>query len=101
MIKRVHIFYSGQVQGVGFRYTTHNLATELNTASRSPERRITGWVRNLRDGRVELVAESEAETLRELLARIKQKFGSSIQRADEEWSDGTGEFVDFTIATTA
>ena len=48
------IFYSGRVQGVGFRYTTKQLAAEFD---------VTGWVRNLPDGRVELlvIAEDAAE----------------------------------------
>jgi acylphosphatase len=48
------IFYSGRVQGVGFRYTTKKLATEFD---------VTGWVRNLPDGRVELlvIADDEEE----------------------------------------
>jgi acylphosphatase len=46
------IFYSGRVQGVGFRYTTKKIAAEFD---------VTGWVHNLPDGRVELVAIAEDE----------------------------------------
>jgi acylphosphatase len=46
------VFYSGRVQGVGFRYTTKKLASEFD---------VTGWVKNLPDGRVELVAIAEDE----------------------------------------
>jgi acylphosphatase len=46
------VFYSGRVQGVGFRYTTKKLASEFD---------VTGWVKNLPDGRVELVAIAQDE----------------------------------------
>jgi acylphosphatase len=48
---RKHVWYSGHVQGVGFRYTAQRLAQRYH---------VGGFVRNLRDGRVELVAEGEA-----------------------------------------
>ena len=49
--RRLTVFYSGQVQGVGFRYTAKTVATGFE---------ITGTIRNLPDGRVELVAEGAA-----------------------------------------
>ena len=50
----MHIFYTGRVQGVGFRYTTKNVALGYE---------VTGTVRNLSDGRVELIAEGQREEL--------------------------------------
>jgi len=47
MAKRAHVYYSGSVQGVGFRFTAEDLARQNN---------LTGWVKNLADGRVEIVA---------------------------------------------
>ena len=58
MKKCLHVFYSGKVQGVGFRFTLQQIAKELN---------VVGWVKNLKDGRVELLAESDEDTLKELL----------------------------------
>jgi acylphosphatase len=58
------VFYSGRVQGVGFRYTTKKLASEFD---------VTGWVRNLPDGRVELLAIApDAEELDAFLTELEE-----------------------------
>ncbi len=57
--RRLHAFVSGRVQGVFFRARTCEVATRLGLA---------GWVRNLPDGRVELLAEGPGEALEQLLA---------------------------------
>ena len=58
------VFYSGRVQGVGFRYTTKKIAAEFD---------VTGWVHNLPDGRVELVAITEdEEELDAFLAEVQE-----------------------------
>ncbi len=88
MLRRIHVFYSGRVQGVGFRFTTEDLARDS---------RVTGWVRNLRGGQVELVAEAEESVLKDFLSRIEQYFRSYIQAADIQWQEPTGEFRDFGI----
>jgi len=88
MPRRVHILYSGNVQGVYFRATSEKIAKTLP---------VTGWVKNLDDGRVELVAEGEHAALDTLLAEIARAKGRNIERADTTWSDATGEFTDFVI----
>ncbi len=88
MLKRINVFYSGKVQGVGFRFTTEEIARGLG---------IAGWVRNLRDGRVELIAEAEESALRDFLSRIEQYFKNYIRDINVEWQVPTGEFKDFTI----
>jgi acylphosphatase len=57
-LEKVHLFVSGQVQGVGFRYSTQRQAMILN---------LTGWVRNCPDWRVEIWAEGEKEALTSFL----------------------------------
>lgn len=85
---RTHVIYSGRVQGVGFRYTAQSIARDLG---------LTGWVKNRRDGTVELLAEGTEEKLKELLGSIEQDFSSSIRDAEATWSEATGEFADFSV----
>lgn len=59
---RWHFYFSGAVQAVGFRYTALRKARELG---------LTGWVRNLNDGRVEMEAQGEAGTIRKLLLYLQ------------------------------
>ena len=60
---RKHIFFSGDVQGVGFRYRSY-IAQSLGLA---------GWVENLWDGRVEMEVQGSEVSIREMLARIQQQ----------------------------
>jgi len=88
MKKQVHIYYNGRVQGVGFRFTVESIANDLG---------VTGWVKNLRDGGVEITAEAEEDTLKDFLERIKKYFARHIQDVDIKWLAATGEFKDFGI----
>ncbi len=74
-LERRRIFYEGRVQGVGFRYTAARLAPGFG---------VSGSVRNLPDGRVELEAQAEPEGLRAFLDAIRGELGSKIHRASEE-----------------
>jgi acylphosphatase len=92
-IKRAHIYISGSVQGVWFRATAQGVAIDGN---------LTGWVRNLRDGRVEMVAEGAENNLEELIRWC------SVGPPDAEvtdvavtWSDPTHEFSAFLSGETA
>ena len=90
--KRLHAFVSGRVQGVGFRYFVRSAAQQLS---------LVGWVRNLRDGRVELVAEGEHTTLADFLAIVRRgPSGAKVTEVIEEWSEGSGEFDAFRIGGT-
>ncbi|GBD35497.1 Acylphosphatase [bacterium HR36] len=66
---RKHVWYSGHVQGVGFRYTAHRLAQRYGVA---------GFVRNLRDGRVELVAEGQPSEVEAFLNAVSQAMAGYI-----------------------
>jgi acylphosphatase len=86
--KQIHVYYSGNVQGVGFRFTSRDVAESLG---------VTGWVKNLRNGNVEIVAEAEEDRLKEFIERVKQLLSVYIQNADIQWLAATGEFKSFGI----
>lgn len=89
MKKRVHLLISGKVQGVFFRANTRDQARRLG---------LSGWVRNLPDGRVEAVAEGEEERLKELIDWCHHGPPGAIVRAVEvRWEDFRGEFSDFEV----
>jgi len=89
MKKRVHIFVSGRVQGVFFRANSKHFAEKLG---------LTGWVRNLEDGRVEIVAEGEEEKLKDFVALVKRgPITAKVEGAEVEWLQALSEFKDFQI----
>ena len=85
---RRHVFYSGHVQGVGFRY---------NVLRCAQPRAVTGFVRNLDDGRVELVAEGDSDEVQRLLHDVRDTMSGNIHDESEEEDAPTGEFSDFSI----
>jgi acylphosphatase len=81
--------YSGHVQGVGFRYTVKTLTQGFV---------VTGMVRNLEDGRVELAAEGTKEELDAFLKAIREsEVGRFIRQEVTTWAEAIGEFRDFEI----
>lgn len=87
---RMHVLYSGTVQGVGFRYTVRSVARGFE---------VTGQVRNLPDGRVELIAEGERAEL-EAFRRAIRDAGLAHFIHDEQvsWSPAQGQWRGFEIA---
>jgi acylphosphatase len=89
---RVHLFVSGWVQGVGFRYFVRQQAAQLS---------LTGWVRNLNDGRVEALAEGERDSLDQFVVALRKgPRGSQVDLLETAWSEATGEFSEFEITQT-
>jgi acylphosphatase len=87
--ERVTVYYEGRVQGVGFRYTVRALVNGYEA---------TGMVRNLEDGRVEMVAEGLREELEGLLEAVRQsEMGRFIQQEQADWSEARDEFRSFEI----
>ncbi|MCD6263399.1 acylphosphatase [Candidatus Bathyarchaeota archaeon] len=86
---RVHLYIYGHVQGVFFRSTMRKIAESLG---------LTGWVRNLRDGRVEAVVEGEEEKVERLIAWCHRgpptAYVTKVEVTREPYK---GEFKDFTI----
>ena len=88
--RRMQILYSGQVQGVGFRYTVRSVAAGFE---------VTGTVRNLPDGRVELVAEGSAEELKAFRQGIRNEGLDHFIRDERvEWSEAQGQLRGFEIS---
>lgn len=82
-MRRVHVIVSGDVQGVGYRYTMRMVAREAGAA---------GWVRNLRDGRVEAEVEGTAEQVDDVLAWMAEgPPGSLVESAEVTDAAPTGE----------
>lgn len=86
---RAHVWVSGRVQGVFFRAHTKELADRLG---------LTGWVRNLPDGRVEAVFEGEEEAVREAVEWCRRGPPLAlVERVEVRYEQPTGEFRDFRI----
>lgn len=88
MKRRLLALFSGTVQGVGFRFTAERMARRFP---------VTGYVRNLRNGKVELVAEGEEESVQEFLKAVREAFQPYIRDVDTRWENPTGEYQDFGI----
>jgi acylphosphatase len=80
--------YSGRVQGVGFRYTTHSIARRYQ---------VSGFVRNLPNGDVELIAEGEPHELDAFLTEVRERFFGHIRDERADVQPATGEFTSFDI----
>lgn len=79
--QRLRVIYHGRVQGVGFRYTTASIAR------RHP---VTGYVKNLRDGTVELVAEGPAKSVDAFVNEVADTFSGHITRVEREEEPSAG-----------
>jgi acylphosphatase len=88
MKKQVHVYYSGRVQGIGFRYTLQDIANY---------QKVWGWVKNLDDARVEVMAEAEEDILNSFLQQVNQHFSQQIKDVNIEWLPAGGEFRDFKV----
>ena len=93
MLSRIHVTVSGRVQGVAYRYFAEREALEW---------KLTGWVRNTFNGRVEAVAEGEKDSLERFVERLRQGPRlARVERVDVEWEEPRGEFSDFRIGFSA
>lgn len=89
-LSRREVHYSGHVQGVGFRYTTRGIAQRFQ---------VTGFVRNLEDGRVQLVVEGEGTELEGFLSKLEREMARYIHDVQVNSSEPTREFDEFAIRT--
>ena len=87
-MKRLHLYVSGYVQGVGFRWYAEKIARQMGD--------ITGFVRNLGDSRVEVVAEGEEAQLEKFRNELKSGYlGKNIEDIQNLDEPCTGQFPDF------
>ena len=87
-LNRRQVIYSGNVQGVGFRYRTCALAREFE---------VGGFVRNLSDGRVELIAEGSVTELDHFLEALAERMSGKIDDAHSDTLPAEGDFARFEI----
>lgn len=87
-MKQLHVLFSGYVQGIGFRYTTERIGRKFP---------VTGYVRNLPNGKVELVAEGEERALQDFLKAVEEAFKSFIRGTEVRWKEPAGGWQEFGI----
>ncbi len=85
---RLEVHFSGRVQGVGFRYTTRQIALGYT---------VTGLVRNLEDGRVQMIAEGAETEVQEFLREIQSQMQHHIKETTVATLAGPAEYRDFQI----
>ncbi|OHB62808.1 MAG: hypothetical protein A2Y77_12340 [Planctomycetes bacterium RBG_13_62_9] len=83
-----HIVFRGRVQGVGFRYTAHRIAEQYD---------VTGFVRNLPDGSVEMLAQGPEQRVRDCIAEIQDTFTGYIRDTEIEQAPYNPRHTDFRI----
>jgi len=88
-MKQLHIWVSGFVQGVGYRAFTRHEARR---------RKLTGWVKNLPDGRVESVMQGPEHKLKEMIQACEiGSYFAQVGSIVVEWEEVTEQFTEFTI----
>ena len=89
-MKRVHIYVSGRVQGVGFRAFVQHTAQTMN---------LTGWVKNMYDGRVEVLTEGSEDDINAFIDKLKEgPIGARVDNVDVNWEKYQGGQDNFRIA---
>jgi len=87
-ISHVEAFFSGRVQGVGFRYAAMQVAKEFE---------VTGFVQNLPDGRVQLEAEGAPAELEAFVAAVEERMHGHIRKLERSLRRREAQFADFSI----
>lgn len=87
-MENVRVIFKGSVQGVGFRFTVIHAARSFD---------VTGFVRNLPDGTVEMMAEGEEAELKQFIGAIETKMSYYIRDTFIQWSEATAEYRGFEV----
>ncbi len=88
MERELQVFFSGHVQGVGFRYYTFQIMAGYP---------VRGFVRNLPDGRVELVLQGEEPVLLEALEAVRRRMAPYIASVETTWKEPREKFSSFQV----
>jgi acylphosphatase len=87
-LQRRVVHFSGTVQGVGFRFTTLRAAESFD---------VTGEVRNLPDGRVQVIVEADPAEIDAFIAEVQGRMSGYIRRIAQDIAEPTGQFSGFTV----
>jgi acylphosphatase len=87
-VHHAKVYFSGHVQGVGFRYTTLHVARGFE---------VSGWVQNLNDGRVLLEAEGRADEVRAFVAGVQEQLQGFIRKTELTEEKREAQFQGFGI----
>ncbi len=87
-MNRKTVYYAGRVQGVGFRYTTRQTAEGFD---------VSGFVKNLPDGRVQTVVEGEPDEVERFLDAVSTAMGGYIRDTQVQPGEATSEFDGFDV----
>jgi acylphosphatase len=82
------IHFEGNVQGVGFRFTTYRIAEGFD---------VTGFVKNLPDGRVKVVAEGEKKQIDQFISSIQDEMGGHIRDTRQQTASASGRYTSFGV----
>lgn len=89
IMQQAHVFISGTVQGVGYRYFVKSIAKRLG---------VNGWVRNTEDGGVEAVFQGEKDPIESIIALCHQgPLLAEVQHLGVDWEEGEEEYKEFNI----
>jgi acylphosphatase len=88
-VKACTVYYSGKVQGVGFRATTAEMARDFP---------VTGWVKNLDDGRVQLLVEGPEESVDKFLKKVHDRWKDNIEKEEIKKQDASRKYKSFDVA---
>jgi len=87
-LKECKLVFSGRVQGVGFRYTTHRIARDYP---------INGYVKNMRNGTVECLVSGEESDVDNFIGKVQELMSDNILKCDLEILNYSGSYKDFSI----
>lgn len=89
IMQQYRYIFTGDVQGVGFRWTARNLARDYN---------VTGYVRNLSDGTVECLVEGDSQEVSAFIDTLGRRMGGFIRKTTCQAAPASGKFANFDVA---